>query len=90
VFTGLPVFRTTAELATRYDYIITGGGTPMCFAQAPVYTDEFVELIGWAITEGHYQSAPDYQSSAVILAQDSAANPAYVERIRALAAHFRS
>lgn len=90
MFTGVPVFRTTAELATRYDYIITGGGTPACFARTSVYPDEFVELIGWAITEGHYQSAPDYRSSAVILAQDSAANPAYVERIRTLAARFRA
>ena len=90
VFTGTPVFRTTAELAARYDYIITGGGTPRCFAQAPNYDDEFIELIGWTITEGHYQSAPDYRSSAVILAQDSAANPAYVGRIRMLAAHFRA
>jgi hypothetical protein len=90
VFTGTPVFRTTAELAARYDYIITGGGTPVCFAQTSIYDDEFVELIGWIITEGHYQSAPDYRSSAVILAQDSAANPAYVGRIRMLAAHFRA
>jgi hypothetical protein len=90
VFTGTPVFRTTAELAVRYDYIITGGGIPRCFVQTPIYDDEFVELIGWTITEGHYQSAPDYRSSAVILAQDSAANPTYVERIRMLAAHFRA
>jgi uncharacterized protein YodC (DUF2158 family) len=90
VFTGTPIFRTTTELATRYDYIITGGGTPACFTQVRTYDDEFVELIGWTITEGHYQSAPDYQSSAVILAQDSAANPAYVERIRMLAVHFKA
>jgi ribosomal protein S27AE len=28
VFTGQPVFRTTAELASRYDYIITGAARP--------------------------------------------------------------
>jgi hypothetical protein len=90
VFTGTPVFRTTAELATRYDYFITGGGTPAWSAAAPVYRDEFVELIGWVVTEGHYQAAPDYQARGVVLAQDEAANPAYVERIRVLAAHFRA
>ncbi len=90
IFTGQPEFRTTAELADRYDYIITGGGTPACFAPAPIYTDEFVELVGWVITEGHYQSAPGYQARGVIVTQDYAANPAYVERIRALAAHFRA
>src|SRR5262249_30939493 len=56
IFAGQPEFRTTAELAGRYDCIITGGGTPACLAPAPVHTDEFVELIGWVITEGHYQS----------------------------------
>jgi hypothetical protein len=90
VFTGTPVFRTTAELAARYDYFITGGGTPACFAPEPAYPDEFVELIGWVVTEGHYQTAPDYQARGVVLAQDEAANPAYVERIRVLAAHFRA
>jgi hypothetical protein len=90
VFTGQPAFRTTEELAERYDYIITGGGTPACFAAAPVYTDEFVELVGWVITEGHYQSSPEYQARGVIVAQDNAANPAYVERIRALAVHFKA
>src|SRR5262249_22753286 len=90
VFSGTPIFRTTAELAVRYDYIITGSGMPVCFAQTPIYDDEFVELIGWTITEGHYQSAPDYRSSAVILAHDSAANPGYVARTRMLAAHFRA
>jgi hypothetical protein len=90
VFSGTPIFRTTAELAVRYDYIITGGGRPACFAQTPFYDDELVELIGWTITEGHYNRAPDYRPSSVILAQDSAANPGYVERIRMLAAHFRA
>src|SRR6266568_1416665 len=90
VFTGKPAFRTTEELASRYDYIITGGGTPACFAPAPVYTDEFVELVGWVITEGHYQSAPGYQARGVVIAQDAAVNPGYAERIRALAVHFRA
>jgi hypothetical protein len=90
VFTGTPVFRTTVELATRFDYMITGGGTPACFAPAPAYPDEFVELIGWVVTEGHYQVAPDYRARGVVVAQDEAANPAYVERIRVLASHFRA
>jgi hypothetical protein len=90
VFTGQPAFRTTGELADRWDYIITGGGTPACFAPALVHSYEFVELIGWVVTEGHYQAAPGYQARGVILAQDEAANPSYVERIRALAAHFRA
>jgi hypothetical protein len=88
--TGQPAFRTTGELADRWDYIITGGGTPACFAPAPVYTDQFAELIGWVITEGHYQATPGHQARGVILAQDKVVNPAYVERIRALAAHFRA
>jgi hypothetical protein len=90
VFTGTPAFRTTEELAERYDYIITGGGTPACFPATPVYTDEFVELLGWVITEGHYQIAPNYHARGVVIAQDCAANPAYVERIRALTAYFKA
>lgn len=90
VFTGTPVFRTTAELATRYDYIITGGSVLRWSTLPPIYDDEFVELIGWTITEGHYQSAANYRPTTVVLAQDSAANPAHVNRIRGLAAYFKT
>jgi len=85
-YIGDPTFRTTEELADRSDSVIVGGGTPACFGSAPVYSDEFVELIGWVVTEGHYQAG----SQGVLVAQDEVANPDYVERIRHLAEHFRT
>ncbi len=86
VFRGKPAFRTTGELADRWDYIITGGGAPACFASAPIYTDEFVELVGWVVTEGHYNR----ESHGVVLAQNTRVNLEYTARIRALAAYYKA
>lgn len=88
-FRGQPAFRVTEELASLWDSIIVGGGTPACFASAPVYADEFVELVGWVVTEGYYQSGKD-AGQGVIVAQSETVNPAYVTRIRRIAEHFRA
>lgn len=68
---------------------VTGEGTE-AFAEYPTFADEFVELIGWAVTEGHYQQSKTKSPTSVIVAQSETANPDYCERIRALAKYFRA
>lgn len=82
------VFKLTSELAGSNKQIITGGGTPQCFASTPTHSDEFVELLGWAVTEGHYQKPP--AKTGVLIAQSESANPEKVERLRRLVKHFSS
>lgn len=79
-------FMTTEELSGSNKQIITGGGIPQCFASTPVYSDEFVELIGWAVTEGHYQKPP--ARTGVLIGQSETANPEGVQRLRRLVKHF--
>lgn len=81
-------FLTTDELRSghRNKQIITGGGVPHCFATFPTFSDEFVELVGWAVTEGHYQKPP--ARTGVLIGQSETANPEKVERIRRLVKYF--
>lgn len=59
--------------------LITGGGTPMVFADQPKWSDQLVETVGWYVTEGHNQ---DYD--AIVITQDARVNPEHADRIRAL------
>jgi hypothetical protein len=79
-------FMTTEELSGGNKQIITAGGIPQCFAAHPTFSDEFVELVGWAVTEGHYQKPP--ARTGVVIAQSVTANPEKVARIRALVKYF--
>lgn len=87
VYDNQPAFQTTEQLAEGpARWIVTGGGTPACFATAPVYSDEFVELIGWVITEGHYCR----ESAGVKISQSEGVNAAHCARLRHLAKHYRA
>ena len=79
-------FMETHVLSGGNKQIITGGSFPQCFASEKTFSDELVELIGWAVTEGHYQKPP--ARTAVIIAQSETANPEKVENIRRLVKHF--
>lgn len=81
-------FMVTAELSGGNKQIITGGGVPGGFADKPTYEDEFVELLGWVITEGHDQKPP--AKTGVMVAQSPKVNPEKAERIRLLMKHFAS
>lgn len=79
--------KTTGELnASRQNgmRLITGGGHPRGFADAPKWSDEFVETVGWYVTEGHLSA----QDGALWITQSHAVNPANVERIRALLGYW--
>lgn len=78
-------FRTTEELSGRGRSIIVSGGLPFAFAETPTFSDELVELIGWAVTEGHYIKAHD---KGVHISQSERVNPDLAERLRGLVKHF--
>ncbi|MFE1895154.1 hypothetical protein [Streptomyces yangpuensis] len=79
-------FRPTNELSASNRQLITGGGTPRAFAARSSFDDALVELVGWVITEGHYQKQS--ARTGVLVAQSTKANPAKVERIRRIRKHF--
>ncbi|MCP3754385.1 hypothetical protein [Streptomyces sp. TBY4] len=79
-------FRPTGELSASNKQLITGGGIPRAFAARSRFDDALVELVGWVITEGHYQKQS--AKTGVLVAQSSTANPAKVERIRRIKKHF--
>lgn len=84
--TNKRVFETTNNLSTKHTgaRLILGGGTPFEFANTPVFSDEFVELVGWTVTEGYYAK----RGYSVVLRQSQSVNPEYCERIRSLGKHF--
>lgn len=52
---------------------------------APIYTDDLVELIGWAVTEGHFRKNPKSPNdTAINIGQSRRKNPENCERIRLL------
>lgn len=80
-------FATTEELQDRkYVRLVVGGGNPQAFSPFPTFTDEFVELVGWVVTEGTYPK----KANSVYVAQSEIANASYVERLRHLVKHFSS
>jgi hypothetical protein len=83
-------FMTTEELSTGHSnkQIIgaAAGGHLSSFAEWPTFSDDFVELIGWAVTEGHYPKFP--AKTAVTIGQSEASNPNLVARIRYLQKAF--
>lgn len=80
-------FRTTDELNNSPRKIIVGGGIPIEFASEMTFSNELVELIGFAVTEGHYIKAHD---KGVHISQSESANPEQVDRLRYLVKHFKS
>ena len=79
-------FMLTEELSGSNKSIIAAGTTSSAFPTTPTYSDEFVELIGWVVTEGHYQKSPS--KTGVLVSQSESANPEKVERIRTLVRHY--
>jgi hypothetical protein len=66
--------------------LVTGGGTPMAFADQPKWADELVETVGWYVTEGvdHYNRAGFH----TIRISQKNTSP-HIGRIRRLAAWWR-
>ncbi|MCZ4100932.1 hypothetical protein [Streptomyces sp. H39-C1] len=81
---------TTKNLQKRtWARLVFGGGTPSAFSDSSPYSDEFVELLGWIITEGCFPKPPgDGTWNHVSLSQSERVNPEKTQQIRRLAAHF--
>ena len=72
--------------AKKGDWILTGGGVPLEFADVAKYADEFVETIGWFVTEGWvHVNQTGFQSVKI-----SQKRPEGVRRIRRIAEYWRS
>lgn len=93
-------FRTTEQVSGRHVRVQIGGGSPECFSGEPSLSDELVELIGWAATEGYFVGAktiPYSESAAgrggwtrVQITQSESANPLKVKQIRDLMGRLRA
>ncbi|MFA5636101.1 MAG: hypothetical protein WC977_09355, partial [Anaerovoracaceae bacterium] len=81
-----PLGFTTTQEATKKKMILKIAGGDYKAPKKAAYSDEFVELVGWYITEGWFQK----YGQGVQIAQSSKRNPKYVERIRKLAEHFNT
>jgi hypothetical protein len=57
--------------------LVVGGGTPMAFATVPKWDDDFVELVGWFVTEGHWHSG----TGVPMFTQSEIENPEHAARI---------
>ena len=76
-------FKVTAEFWNRSGDLVCAGGDPVCFSETPIYSDAFVELLGWALTDGHYA-----KGGHLIISQSKRANPENCERLQALVQAF--
>lgn len=83
---GAMDIRTSAELQDRSSgSIVLAGGILSHFPEIPTHANEFVELVGWAVTEG-WRSKGGYWE----IGQSVDANPMFCERIEKLAQHYRN
>lgn len=83
---------TTGDLRSRsWARLAFGGGTPGAFATSSPHSDEFVELLGWIITEGCFPR-PKHGADTwnhVMVSQSERSNPEKTKQLRRLASHFR-
>lgn len=85
---GNRVFRDTNAVESSTTQLVLAGGIPLEFRDEPEFSNELVELIGWVVTEGHFQSYMSKDLAGVVVSQSRDANPECVERLRKLAIHF--
>lgn len=89
---GKRTIRNSADLSSLVSggggRLVVAGGTPVHFPTEAKHTDEFVELVGWVVTEGGLK-AGGKQGNGFTLSQSAEKNPEFVARIRRLAKHFQ-
>lgn len=89
---GKRSIRTSSDL----DQITSGGGSQLVLAGGTLahfpteakYTDDFVELVGWVVTEGSLKTG-HRQGAGFALTQSEDKNPEFVSRIRRLVKNFQ-
>ncbi len=78
-------FDTSAEIERRCTQVIRSGGGEYAGPDYPVYSDEFVRLVGWVVTEGSFLKA----GCGVVVSQSVKHNPGYVDDIAAIGDHYK-
>lgn len=85
---GKRAVRTTEELhglrSGGGGRMVVAGGTPIHFPTEAKYSDEFVELIGWVVTEGAFEK----ESAGFVIHQNAERNPEFAARIDRLHKHY--
>lgn len=81
-------FVTTGEVASgnKYKVLIVGGGVASHLPAEPVWSDQFVELMGWYVTEGWPDNTPG--KTGILVSQSESHNPHFCRKIRNLKRHF--
>ena len=69
--------------------IVLGGGVPTQFTTIQKFADEFVDLIGWWVTEGCVTTLPS-GSKISFVHQSNKVNASYVDDIRRLALYWNA
>lgn len=78
-------FTTTDEINSTAKRLVTSGGAPVNRDTDSPFSDEFVELVGWFLTEGWVEDG-DY---GILVSQSESHNPEFVERIRRIADYYK-
>lgn len=83
---GKRTIRTSAEIAntTASGSIVLSGGTLLHFPTEKKWDDDFVELIGWVVSEGHLSKG----NASFVINQCREANPDNCARLNRLAAVY--
>jgi len=69
--------------------IVLGGGVPTQFTTVQKFADEFVDLVGWWVTEGSIATLPS-GSQVSYVHQSNKVNASYVDDIRRLALYWNA
>jgi len=72
---------------TRGSRLVLGGGNPRCFAHVSIYSDEFVELLGWWISGGSLDET-ESGTELSFVCQLNSVKPEHVAEIRGLQSYF--
>lgn len=81
-------FNTSENLSNKNKFVLYGGGNSSCFSKEKKYSNELVELVGWAVTEGqvcYSEAGTDY---GICISQSINHNPDWVDRLKSLVSYF--
>lgn len=83
-------FVTTGEIVSgnKYKVLIVGGGVASHLPAEPAWSDQFVELMGWYVTEGWPDNTPG--KTGIQVSQSERHNPHFCHKIRLLKQYFES
>lgn len=82
-YKGNSKMRTTEDINNiQASSLVLAAGKLSHFPEESIYENEFVELLGWSVTEG------SLEGNAISIGQSRESNPDFCARIEKLASHF--